>query len=79
MKTEKLELTASCHFEVTRYEGYPTDVSLEYVEHACDHWSSDARTSVTINEEDARKIVAFLTAAFGPNVRANRPSGAEQE
>ena len=68
MTTEKLELTASCHLEVTRHEGYPTDVSIEYVEHACDHWSSDVLTSVAINVEDARKIVAFLTAAFGPNV-----------
>ena len=66
MKTERLELSPSCRFEVTRYEGINlTQVCLEYVEHSSDHWHSDSTTSLDLTEDDARKIIAFLTAAFG--------------
>ena len=65
MQTEKLELGGSCHLEVVRYqaESCLPEVSLEYVEHACDHYSSDVHTSITIDSEMARKIIAFLTSA----------------
>ena len=67
MKTDKLELGASCHLELVRYENGPglPEVSIEYVEHACDHYSSDVHTSITIDSEMAIKIIAFLTSAHG--------------
>jgi len=70
MKTDKLELGGSCHLAATRYDNGPwlPDVSLEYVEHACDHYSSDTNTSITIDADMARKIIAFLSAAHGIGV-----------
>ena len=64
METEKLELSHSCHIEVTRYGSMEPDVYLEYVEHSSDHWHSDSTTSLKLTEDDARKIIAFLTAAY---------------
>ena len=67
MKTEKLELGASCRFEVVRYEKGPwlPEVRLEYIENACDHYSSAVHTSITVDSEMALKIIAFLTSAHG--------------
>ena len=67
MKTDKLELGASCHLELVRYEKGPwlPEVSIEYIEHACDHSSSDVHTSINIDSEKALKIIAFLTSAHG--------------
>ena len=67
MKTEKLKLGRSCHLEVTSYDIGPLgpDVSLEYVENASDHWSSDTTTNITIDADMARKIIAFLKVAHG--------------
>ena len=68
MKTDKLELGGSCHLEATRWDSFPTQVSIEYVEHATDHWNSDSTTSVDIDADMARKIIAFLSAAHGIGV-----------
>ena len=65
MSTDRLELSPTCRFEVSRAEGYPPDVTLEYVEHACDHFSSDVHTSMAISEDEALEVVAFLARAFG--------------
>lgn len=70
METEKLELSHGCRFELTRYESMEPDVYLEYVENSSDHWHSDRTTSLKLTEEDARKIIAFLTAAYAPNLGA---------
>lgn len=54
----------SCHLEYWKWDDYPTDVNLEYIEHASDHWSSDSHTSVKIDLEMAKNIIAFLKDAF---------------
>ena len=65
-ETKKLELTPTCHLEATYYEGIRhMDVTLEYVEHSQDHWHSDSTTSIAIDAEMARKIIAFLAAEHG--------------
>lgn len=66
MDTKKLELSSSCRFETTTYEGINvTDVTLEYVEHSTDHWNSDSTTSISIGPDMARKIIEFLREAHG--------------
>ncbi len=71
IQTERLELSPTCYFEVMRYAGTNiTDVCLEYVERSSDHWNSDHTTSIALSEEDARKIMMFLLAAFGPGVHS---------
>ena len=65
MVERKIEIGPSCHFVSTTYaEGVRPDVSLDYTEHASDHWSSDVETSLDINEQKAREIIAFLEDAF---------------
>lgn len=54
----------SCHLECWKWDNYPTEVNLEYMEYACDHWSSDCHTSVSIDLEMAKNIIAFLKNAF---------------
>lgn len=67
MKTETLEISTDCKFEATSIEGYSTDVVLEYIEYATDHYHSDHRTSIDINKEEAQKIVDFLVKHFNLN------------
>jgi len=53
---------------------WPTEVSLVHVERACDKYSRDVNTSVTIDADQARKIIAFLTDAFQSADTANLQS-----
>lgn len=65
MTETKIQIGGSCHLVRTVYGEGIEDVSLEYTEHSSDHWHSDCETSLTIDAEKAREIVAFLSAAFG--------------
>ena len=66
MTESRIEIGASCHLVKTLYgENFEPDISLDYTEHASDHWSSDTETSLDINEQKAREIITFLKEAFG--------------
>jgi hypothetical protein len=70
MTEEKLQITYSCAFTLTTYEGTGhKDVCLEYTEHSTDHWHSDSETSIDLDADKAREIVAFLHKAF-PEIAA---------
>ena len=66
MTTTTLEISPGFKLECTKYESasYATDVSFEYIEHACDHWSSNVETTVSIDKDKAMEIIAFLSSAF---------------
>jgi hypothetical protein len=65
MKVEKLKLSGSCDFTLTTFEGIEhKSVCLEYTEHATDHWNSDSETSIDLDAEKAREIIALLHKAF---------------
>lgn len=70
MQTEHIvEITPTCKFSMTRYENIGiTDVCIEYVEHSTDHWNSDSETSIDIDKEMAKKIIAFFVESFGKDV-----------
>lgn len=65
MKIQKLQISGSCEFTLTTFEGIEhKSVCLEYTEHSPDHWHSDAETSIDIDADKAREIVAFMHKAF---------------
>lgn len=65
MKTETINLSGSCKFTLTTYENIDhKDVYLEYTEHSTDHWHSDTETSIDLDAENAKDIIAFLQKAF---------------
>lgn len=68
MKTETLEITSTCKFEAVTYDSpYPPLISLEYVEHATDHYHSDHKTSIELNKDEAQTIIDFLSKHFNIN------------
>lgn len=64
MNTEILDISGSCKLEATVFDSFPTMVGLEYTEHSSDHWHSDSQTVIDIDEEAAKKIIAFLQRHF---------------
>jgi len=64
MTTRKLEISPTCYFEVVEYDSMQNDLTLEYTEHASDHWCSNTHTVLTINKEQADNIINFLSKAF---------------
>lgn len=75
MKETKLDITHTCHLELCEWESFPTKLTLEYVEHATDHWSSDTETSVDITVEQAKEIIAILQKYVGAAHTADRAAG----
>ena len=65
MKESRLKINHNCSLVLTTFDHCPPSVELEYVERSPDPWYSDSETSVEIEEEQAREIVAFLREAFG--------------
>jgi hypothetical protein len=64
MTQKKLELSSSCEFELFEYSNGEINLSLDYVEHATDHYSSDNTTSIDIDRDKAKEIIDFLLAAY---------------
>jgi hypothetical protein len=42
---------------ISTYDNGVTEATLDYVEHACDHWSSDTNTTIYIEKDKAIEIV----------------------
>lgn len=73
MTETKIELSGSCRFTLTTYENSDRkDMSLDYTEHSTDHWNSDTETSIDIDADKAREIVAFMHKAF-PEIAQQEP------
>ena len=63
---KELDISPSCKLAYYIY-GEPavnSDVTLEYIEYACDHWSSDTSTDIYLTKEKAIEIIEFLQEAF---------------
>ena len=61
METRKLELSPSCSLEYNTYETSVSDMTLDYIEYASDHYSSNRLTSTDISKELAQEIINFLS------------------
>jgi len=55
-----LEISKTCRFELTKYTGFGSSLTLDYVEHSPAHGYSDSETSIDIDKEKAEEIIAFL-------------------
>lgn len=67
MREIRLEIGdyANCCLTRTEYDGdLKPDITLDYLEHATDHMSSDTETSVDIDKESALEIISFLRESF---------------
>lgn len=65
MNVQKLPISASCEFTLTTFEGIEhKSVCLEYTERSSDHWHTDTETSIDIDVDKAREVVAFMHKAF---------------
>ena len=64
MTETQIELSGSCRFTLTTYKDVRIDVCLDYTEHSSDHWYSDSETSIPLDADKAREIVAFMHKAF---------------
>jgi hypothetical protein len=60
----ELKISENCKFICTKYKYIGTDVTLDYVEHAADHWHADDDTSIDISKEKAVEIISFLQKSF---------------
>ena len=65
MTETKITLSSSCEIVFNTYDNNVTEVTLDYVEHACDHYSSDSNTSIYIEKDKAIEIVNALKLHFG--------------
>jgi len=74
VQTEALDV-GSARLVHTTYGPGIEDVALEYVEHSPDAWYSDHTTSIDIDAERARQIIAFLAKALGLAVTIGPPAG----
>lgn len=63
----EFKLTQDCKFALWEY-GDSKEVYLEYIERQSDPWYSDTETSVTINKEEALKIIELLAEAHGLSI-----------
>lgn len=73
MTETQIELSGSCCFTLTTYEySDRKDMSLDYTEHSTDHWNSDTETSIDIDTNRAREIVAFMYKSF-PEIAQRKP------
>lgn len=65
MESTKVEIGKSCHIIRDVYGGGAhQDVSIDYTEYACDHYSADTETSLDIDKDKAVEIVRFLTECY---------------
>jgi len=65
MTETKITLSSSCEIVLNTYDNNVTEVTLDYVEHASDHYSSDSNTSICIEKDKAIEIVNALKLHFG--------------
>ena len=65
MTETKITLSSSCEIVLNTYDNNVTEVTLDYVEHACDYYSSDSNTSICIEKDKAIEIVNALKLHFG--------------
>ena len=65
MTETKITLSSSCEIVLNTYDNNVTEATLDYIEHACDHWSSDSNTSIYIEKDKAIEIVNALKLHFG--------------
>ena len=72
MTETQIELSGSCRFTLTTYKDVRIDVCLDYTEHSSDHWHSDRETSIPLDADKAREIVAFMHKAF-PEIAPQEP------
>jgi hypothetical protein len=63
--TDKLKISPSCWLEDYGYGS----ISLCYIEHATDHWSSNSETDVDLDKEAAERIIDWLQSKF--NIKSN--------
>lgn len=54
----------SLKFVCQKWNNFPADVSIDYIEHSPAHGYSDTETSVTLTKEDVQAIIEFLNYAF---------------
>jgi hypothetical protein len=61
-----VELSGSCRFELTEYEGgdFEPTLTLDYTEHSSDGWYSDNETSIDIDKDTAIAIISVLQKAY---------------
>ena len=79
MTETKIELSGSCRFTLTTYENIGhKDVCLDYTEHSSDAYYSDTETSIDIDANKAREIVAFMHKAFPEIEQPAQPLRGEQ-
>lgn len=73
MKENSLELSSGCRLNYARsdHDGMLLWCDLTYTEHQADPWYGDSKTDVQINEDAARKIIAFLQEAY-PSLRLEK-------
>ena len=70
MKETKVELSSSCEFVLTEYDGsVNTSVSVDYTERSPDGYYSDSETSIDINKTEAENIIKLLLKAH-PSIKA---------
>ncbi len=62
---DTLELTGVCWFEDIGFG----DINLCYIEHACDHYSSDIETTIELDKAAAENIIGWLQDKF--NLKPN--------
>jgi hypothetical protein len=60
MDPARLKLAPSVHLEAQHGESFPTQVTLEYIEHSPDPWYSDSEVSLDLPSDKAKEIVEFL-------------------
>ena len=72
MTETQIELSGSCRFTLTTYKDVRIGVCLDYTEHSSDHWHSDRETSIPLDADKAREIVAFMHKAF-PEIAPQEP------
>ena len=63
--TRKVEMSSTCSFEFTHYEGFKPDVDITYIEHSSDSYYSDSETTIDIDKEKAIEIIKFMKESFG--------------
>ena len=65
MIEKQLEIKGeSCCLTVNKYELFPTEVTLDYIEHSTYEMHDDTETSIDIDKDKAVEIIKFLQDAF---------------
>ncbi|WP_372857587.1 hypothetical protein [Pseudoalteromonas sp.] len=65
MIDKQLEIQGeNCCLTVNKYELFPTEVTLDYIEHSTYEMHDDTETNIDIDKEKAIEIIKFLQDAF---------------